>query len=81
MNIYIRIVPKLQSSVFLEQMLLQYLRNFEICSKILEDWSKKILYWKKILHDLINFPDQINHPKILLQSQKSLEHTRKFAPK
>ena len=29
---------------FLEQMLLQYLRNFEICSKPLEDCNKKIVY-------------------------------------
>ena len=54
-----RVVPKLQSNVFLEQMLLQYLRNFEICSKLLEDWSKKILYGKQILQDLNNFPYQI----------------------
>ena len=55
----IRVVPKLQSSVFLEQMLLQSLRNFEICSKIFEEWSKKN-YLKKP-YKILTY--QINHPK------------------
>ena len=47
------VVPKLQSSIFWQQILAQSLRNFEICFKIIKDWSKKLLIIEKTIKKFV----------------------------